>query len=178
MFSLDITIPVHWHVSTGISTRITSYHSQNTCENVTIFTNYNDYSGNVTIFTIYNDYSENVTIFTIYNDYSERLVLWAFFSRCVRWENSYSISFQIKWDMIMVTVFLSILNQMEFHLVQKSKGELSPRSFPIQCERKWNSSFLSVGACRVSMLHSRGEIIQTFKTMIANVRMKVIRWEK
>ena len=34
-------------------------------------------------------------------------------------ENSYSISFQIECDMIMVTVFLSILNQMEILLVQK-----------------------------------------------------------
>ena len=26
----------------------------------------------------------------------------------------------------------------------KLKGKLSPRSYPIQCERKWKSSFLSV----------------------------------
>ena len=26
----------------------------------------------------------------------------------------------------------------------ESKGKLSPRSYPIQCERKWNISFLSV----------------------------------
>ena len=25
----------------------------------------------------------------------------------------------------------------------KSKGKLSPRSYPIQCERKWNTSSLS-----------------------------------
>ena len=25
----------------------------------------------------------------------------------------------------------------------KSKGKLSPRSYPIQCERKWKHSFLS-----------------------------------
>ena len=25
----------------------------------------------------------------------------------------------------------------------KSKGKLSPRSYPIQCERKWNISFLT-----------------------------------
>ena len=25
----------------------------------------------------------------------------------------------------------------------KSKGKLSQRSYPIQCERKWNASFLS-----------------------------------
>ena len=27
---------------------------------------------------------------------------------------------------------------------RKSKGKLSPRSYPIQCERKWKYSFLSV----------------------------------
>ena len=27
----------------------------------------------------------------------------------------------------------------------KSKGKLLPRSYPIQYERKWNTSFLSVG---------------------------------
>ena len=26
----------------------------------------------------------------------------------------------------------------------KSKGKLSPRSYPIQCERNWKDSFLSV----------------------------------
>ena len=34
-------------------------------------------------------------------------------------ENYVSISFHTEWDMIVVTVFLSILNQMEIHLVQK-----------------------------------------------------------
>ena len=46
--------------------------------------------------------------------------------------------------MIMVTLSLSTLNQMEFHSVQKLKGKLSPRSYPIQLERKWKYSFLSV----------------------------------
>jgi len=32
-----------------------------------------------------------------------------------------SISFQIEWDLIVVSVFLSILNQIEFHLVQNRK---------------------------------------------------------
>ena len=35
------------------------------------------------------------------------------------WENY--ISFYIKWDMIVMTVFLSILNQIEFHSVQNRK---------------------------------------------------------
>ena len=37
----------------------------------------------------------------------------------VHWENYISISFQIEWGMVVVTVFLSILNQIEFHLVKK-----------------------------------------------------------
>ena len=32
--------------------------------------------------------------------------------------------------------------------VSKSKGKLSPRSYPIQCERKWNTSFLSARTLR------------------------------
>ena len=31
-----------------------------------------------------------------------------------------------------------------FPFSSKSKGKPSPRSYPIQCERKWNTSFLSV----------------------------------
>ena len=45
-------------------------------------------------------------------------------TRCVlrlHWENYISISFHIKWEMIVVIVFLSILNQMEFHLIQNWK---------------------------------------------------------
>ena len=41
----------------------------------------------------------------------------------VRWENYISISFQIEWYMIVVIVFLTILNQMEFHLVQKIESK-------------------------------------------------------
>ena len=32
-----------------------------------------------------------------------------------------------------------------FSFGSKSKGKLSPRSYPIQCERKWKHSFLSEG---------------------------------
>ena len=31
----------------------------------------------------------------------------------IYWENYVSISFHIEWDMILVTIFLSILNQMD-----------------------------------------------------------------
>ena len=50
--------------------------------------------------------------------------------RTFHWKNSYSISFQIEWDMIVI--------------ISHSKGKLSPPSYPIQCERKWKYSFLSV----------------------------------
>ena len=39
----------------------------------------------------------------------------------VHWESYISISFHIEWNMIMVIVFLSILNQIEFHFVQNRK---------------------------------------------------------
>ena len=60
------------------------------------------------------------------------------------WENYISISFHIEWDMIVVTVFISILNQMEIHFVQKIEKKMAPRSYPIQCEGKWKYSFFSV----------------------------------
>ena len=42
--------------------------------------------------------------------------------------DSYPFDFQLNW----------------FPFGSKSKGELSPRSYPIQCERKWKYSFLGV----------------------------------
>ena len=39
----------------------------------------------------------------------------------LHWENYISICFHIEWDMVVVTVLLSILNQMEFHLIQNRK---------------------------------------------------------
>ena len=36
----------------------------------------------------------------------------------------------------------------------KLEGKLSPRSYPIQCERKWKHSFLSV--LQSGLLHTRG----------------------
>ena len=38
----------------------------------------------------------------------------------LHWENYiFAFSFHIEWDMIVLTVFLSILNQMEIYVVQK-----------------------------------------------------------
>jgi len=60
----------------------------------------------------------------------------------VWWENYISFFFQIEKDTIVVTVFLSILIQMEFHLVQNQKENC--HHDPIQFERKRKYSFLSV----------------------------------
>ena len=40
----------------------------------------------------------------------------------------------------------------------KSMGNLSPRSYPIQFERKWNKSFLSVGEGAATALYA-GKIL-------------------
>ena len=40
------------------------------------------------------------------------------------------ISFQIEWDMIVMTVFLSILNQGEFNLVQNRKKNCHDNHIP------------------------------------------------
>ena len=39
----------------------------------------------------------------------------------IHWENYTSISLHIEWDMIVVTVFLSILIRIKFHLVKNLK---------------------------------------------------------
>ena len=50
----------------------------------------------------------------------------------LHWENYVTISFHIEWDMIVVTVFLSIFwTKWNFIWFKKSKGKLSPRSYPI-----------------------------------------------
>ena len=54
----------------------------------------------------------------------------------VHWENSHSISFQIEWETIVVTVFLLILNQMKFHLV--SVSDLNQMEFNLVQNRKEN----------------------------------------
>ena len=42
----------------------------------------------------------------------------------------------------------------------KLKGKLSPRSYPIQCERKWKYSFLSAG-CNVLQTYKSGWSLKT-----------------
>ena len=53
----------------------------------------------------------------------------------------YSISFQIEWDMIVVLVFLSILNQMEFHLVQNRKENCHHDHIPVNVKGVGNIVF-------------------------------------
>ena len=62
------------------------------------------------------------------------------------WGNYISISFQIEWNMIVVTVFLPILNQTEFHLVVPKIPKLSLRSYSCQFER--NENLISASALR------------------------------
>ena len=59
------------------------------------------------------------------------------------WGNSYYISFQIEWDMIVETVFLSILNQMEFYLVQNRKENRHHDHIPFSVNGNENIVFLS-----------------------------------
>ena len=51
----------------------------------------------------------------------------------------------------------------------KSKGKLSPRSYPIQCERKWKYSFLSVRQFFTSCF-VRGQGCAPFETFISTTQ--------
>ena len=66
------------------------------------------------------------------------------FPTFMHWENDISISFHIEWDIIVVTRFPFDFEPNGIPFGSKSKGKLSPRSCPIQCERIWKYSFLSV----------------------------------
>ena len=48
----------------------------------------------------------------------------------LHWKNYISNSFQFEWDMMVVTVFFSILNQMEFHLIQNWKENCHHNHIP------------------------------------------------
>ena len=62
-------------------------------------------------------------------------------SLALHWENCISISFQIEWDMIVVTVFLSIFNQMEVHLVQNWKENCHHDHIPFYVKGNGNIVF-------------------------------------
>ena len=57
------------------------------------------------------------------------------------WENYISISFHIEWDMTVVTVILSILNQMEFNLVQNRKKNCNHDHIPFNLKINGNIVF-------------------------------------
>ena len=73
----------------------------------------------------------------------------------IHWENYYSISFQIEWDMIVCDSFPFDFAPNGNLFGTKSEGKLSPWSYPIQFERKWNSSFLSMRLIAVILDHFR-----------------------
>jgi len=50
-------------------------------------------------------------------------------------------SFHIEWDIILVTVFLSILNQMELHLIQNRKENRHHDHIPLNVEGNGNVVF-------------------------------------
>ena len=56
-------------------------------------------------------------------------------------QNYISFSFHIEWNVIVATVFLSILNQNKFHLVKNRQENCQ---FSIQFERKWKYIFLYI----------------------------------
>ena len=57
------------------------------------------------------------------------------------WENYICISLHIEWDMIVVTVFLSIFNQMEFYLVQNWKENCHHNHIPFDLKGNENIVF-------------------------------------
>ena len=59
----------------------------------------------------------------------------------LHWENYVSISFNIEWDMIVVTVYLSILNQMELRLVQNRKENCHHDHIPFNVKGNGNIVF-------------------------------------
>ena len=63
------------------------------------------------------------------------------FSCWAHWENYIFISFHIEWDMIVVTAFLPILNQMEIHLVQSRKENCLHDHIPFNEKENGNIVF-------------------------------------
>ena len=59
----------------------------------------------------------------------------------VHWENYISISFYIEWDMIVVTIFILIFNQMEFHLVENRKKNCHLDRIPFNVNGNGNIVF-------------------------------------
>ena len=62
------------------------------------------------------------------------------------------ISFHIEWDMIEETVFLSILKQMEFHLVQNRKENCLHDYIPFKVKENENIVYSMQGDTLASVL--------------------------
>ena len=86
-----------------------------------------------------------------------------FLHKDVHWENFISISFHIEWDMIVVTVFLSILHQMEIHLVQNRKEYCNPDHIPFNFKGNEILVF-SVYKHIIPMTHSISTTATYFRT--------------
>ena len=69
----------------------------------------------------------------------------------LHWENYISISFHIEWGMIVVTVFFSILSQMEFQLVQYRKESCHHDHIPFNLKGNENIVF---SVCMAYMVRS------------------------
>ena len=67
--------------------------------------------------------------------------IWCFHLISPHWEKYVFISFHIEWDMIVVTVFLSILNWMEFHLGQNWKENCHHDHIPFNVQGNGNIVF-------------------------------------
>ena len=61
------------------------------------------------------------------------------------------------WSWCQFSFLFSELNGIQFCL--KLKGKLWPRSYPIQCERKWEHSFLSVSDGQRKVFQSIGLVL-------------------
>ena len=72
-------------------------------------------------------------------------------SHLLHWENCISISLHIEWDMIVRTVFLLILNQIEFHLVQNRKESCHHDHIPFNLKGNGNKVF---SVCCTCLTHS------------------------
>ena len=77
--------------------------------------------------------------------YSQRCVVYTL-------KKLYFLFFQIEWDMIVVTVFLPILNQMEFHLVENRQENCHHDHIPFSL--KGNGNLFNTEHKTVNCLHA------------------------
>ena len=89
----------------------------------------------------------------------------------IHWENYISNSYHIEWDMIVVTVFLSILSQMEVYLVQNWKENCHHDHIPFNVNRIGNIVFsVQQKSCRAKWHRI------TWNTQLAGIDQFHIVW--